>query len=291
MHLILLGTAAGGGFPQWNCGCTNCNAAREGRLRPRTQDSIAVSADGETWALLNASPDIHRQIERNARLHPRAPRHSPIRAIALANGDLDHVLGLFSLREWHPFTLFATDAVHAGLQTNAMMRTLQRTPEQLTLRRLVLHEETPLLEGLTIRAIPLPGKPPLHLVGTMAPSPQDNVALVIAEGRKRVIYASACADSAALLPHVEGADVLLFDGTFHRSDELARAGLGTARAEEMAHAPVIESLAAFEHVRIGRKLLVHINNSNPLLDPTSPERRAVEALGWELPEDGTTFEL
>jgi len=192
MQVRVLGSAAGGGVPQWNCGCPNCREARAGgpRVTPRTQDSLAISDDGEGWFLLNASPEIRQQIESFPPLHPRGPRHSPIRAILLTNGDLDHCLGLFSLRESHPLVIYATERVRQGLAgPNVIFRTLQRFPEQVTGRPLKLGREEELSgldgapSGLSVIALPVPGKLPIHLEGLMPPDPEDNVGLWIRERR------------------------------------------------------------------------------------------------------------
>src|SRR5262245_16375349 len=188
MKVRVLGSAAGGGFPQWNCGCFNCREGRRlgGRARPRTQESVAVSADGESWFLINASPEIRAQIEACQELWPRAERHSPIAGILLTNGDLDHCLGLLSLRESHPLTMYTTDSVRAGFtENNVLYRTLERFPEQVTWRRLELGREQPLggpAGALRVTAIPAPGKLALHLEGRRAPSPEDNVGFLIREG-------------------------------------------------------------------------------------------------------------
>jgi pyrroloquinoline quinone biosynthesis protein B len=289
VRVLLLGTSAGGGLPQWNCGCDNCRAAREGRLPARTQDSVAISVDGASWVLLNASPDIREQLQRTAALHPRGARHTPIAAIVLTNGDLDHVLGLFSLREWQPLTVLATDAVCAGLETNSMINTLRRTPEQLTMKSLPLDAELECIDGLWVRAIAVPGKPPLHLRDRVAACPGDDVALLIRDrDGKKVLYASTCAAIGPLLPHLD-VDLLLFDGTFQSEDELAKRGLGSTTASQMFHAPLDRSLALIE--TRARKVLVHINNSNPILDPGSSERAEAARLGWEVLDDGAELEL
>jgi len=305
MRVRILGSAAGGGFPQWNCGCEPCRLARAGspRVRPRTQDSIAVSADGERWFLLNASPDIHRQIADTPALHPRQRRHSPIAGVVLANGDLDHTLGLFSLRESHPLTLFATDRVHRGLvEHNALMRTLARFPGQLTAHRLELDRELALVgpdgapSGLTITARAVAGKPPVHLVGTYPPSPEDNVALFVRQPPGRAVaYASAAAalDDALLAAFADCA-VVFFDGTFWSSDELPAGGLGKARAEDMAHLPIDGPGGSLERLRRldgPRRFYTHVNNSNPLLVEDSPEHRAVTGAGIELAFDGLELEI
>src|SRR2546430_434559 len=174
MLIRVLGSAAGGGFPQWNCGCDNCRGARDGSVRAavRTQESVALSADGEHWFLLNASPEIRQQIESFPGLWPRRPRHSPIAGILLNNGDLDHCLGLLSLRESHPLVVYATESVRAGFcEGNVLYRTLQRFPDQVRWRTLRAGvEETLDLpgggdSGLRVTAVPVPGKRPLHLEG------------------------------------------------------------------------------------------------------------------------------
>jgi pyrroloquinoline quinone biosynthesis protein B len=294
VYIRVLGSAAGGGFPQWNCACPNCAAVRAGdaRVQARTQDSLAVSADGVDWAIVNASPDILRQIERSPFLYPRSARHSPIRAIVLTNGDLDHVLGLFSLRESWPLVIYATSAVRRGLEDgNAVFRTLRRFPEQVTWRPLALGVEMPLLPGLTLQARAAVGKLPVHLVGTCAASEEDNVALWIRDERtgKRAAYVGATATADGLEDALGGVDCVFFDGTFWSSDELIGLGLSTARAEDMAHVPVggkAGSLAKLAFLQAERKVYTHINNSTPMLVEGSNARRAVERAGWEVAHDG-----
>jgi pyrroloquinoline quinone biosynthesis protein B len=197
MRVRVLGAAAGGGYPQWNCGCDNCVLARkkDPRTKPRTQDSVAVTASGANgaWAVLNASPDIHAQIARAQGLHPRGPRDSPIAAIVLTNGDLDHILGLFSLRESQPLNVFATEAVWAGLaEGNAIFKTLRRFEGQVTWKRLELGKEMDLVPSLSIRAFAVPGKLPVHLMGgARAASPEDNIGVVIREADSRVVYCAS----------------------------------------------------------------------------------------------------
>jgi pyrroloquinoline quinone biosynthesis protein B len=305
MRLRILGSAAGGGLPQWNCACPNCVEARRGagRVRPRTQDAMALDLGGGAWVLVNASPDIHRQIQATPDLWPASGRSTPIRGVILTNGDLDHTLGLFSLRENTPLTLYATDAVHRGLvEGNTLFRTLQRFPGQVTFERLTL--EWPLAlpgidgrpSGVTVTPVPLPGKVAKHLEGLAAPSPEDNVGLWIHDERsgKRLVVASAAGAGGDYVGLLDGADALVFDGTFWSSDELPRLGLGTARAEDMAHLPIggpSGSLALLAGVTARRKIFTHINNTNPILVEGSPERGAVEAAGWEVAEDGVSIDL
>jgi pyrroloquinoline quinone biosynthesis protein B len=299
LKVRVLGSAAGGGFPQWNCGCLNCREARRGsgRARPRTQESIAVSADGVSWFLINASPEIRAQIEGCPDLWPRAERHSPIAGILLTNGDLDHCLGLLSLRESHPLILYATESVSAGFsEDNVLYRTLQRFPEQVTWRRLDVGREQP-LGDLRVTAIPAPGKLPLHLEGRRAPSPGDNVGFVIRDGagHKLAYFSGIAGPSPEVEAALRGADIVFFDGTFWSSGELITLGLGTRRAEEMAHWPVggpEGSLKFLSRSGQGRvDVYIHVNNTNPILLEDSPERRAVEDAGVKVAYDGMEFNL
>jgi pyrroloquinoline quinone biosynthesis protein B len=301
----ILGSAAGGGFPQWNCGCPNCRGVRAGgiRARARTQECVAVSADGAAWLLLNCSPEIRAQIESFPPLHPRAPRDCPIAAILLTNGDLDHCLGLLSLRESHPLVLYATEPVRRGfVEGNVLYRTLERFPGHTTWRPLKLgREETvagldgrPL--GLTVEPLAAPGKPPIHLEPA-PPDPENNIGVRIREPRtgRTVVYCSAAAGlTTDLRKAFAGADAVFFDGTFWSSDELPALGLGTKRAEDMAHLPVggpDGSLARLADLRAPRRVYIHVNNTNPMLRDDSPERAAVTAAGWEVAGDGMEVRL
>jgi pyrroloquinoline quinone biosynthesis protein B len=284
-------------LPQWNCGCSNCVAARAGdpRIRRRTQDSIAFSGDDVRWHLVNASPDVLHQLAETPALHPQSARHSPIRSILLTNGDLDHVLGLFSLRESWPLVLYATDAVRRGLEErNVIFRTLQRFPEQVTWRRLPLGSEVDLEAGLVVEARPARGKLPVHLVGLGDPSPEDNVSLWIRDTRtgRRVVVLTATSSVEGLEDDLRDVDCVFFDGTFWSSDELGKLGLGTTRAEDMAHLPIggdDGSLARLRGLHGPRKIYTHINNSNPILVHGSPEQRAVVDAGWDIAFDGMEF--
>jgi pyrroloquinoline quinone biosynthesis protein B len=284
VRIRLLGTGAGGGVPQWNCACRVCCAARAGRIPRRTQASAAVSADGESWLLLHASPDVRQQIESFAPLHPRELRGTPIAGIALANGDLDACLGLFELRESQPLVVLATRAVRRGIcERNALVRTLERMPDQITWRDLTPGEEV-VIAGLAITAVPVPGKVPLHLHGSVTASPEDNVALRIRDPASSgvLIWApSVASPSPALEPLLREADCVLFDGTFYSEAELA----GAPRMGHWALGGERGSLALLERTR-GRRILVHINNTNPILLPSTSERAAVLAAGAEIGEDG-----
>ena len=302
----MLGAAAGGGFPQWNCGCPNCRGVRAGAIAaaPRTQESVAVSADGEGWFLLNCSPEIRQQIESFDGLHPKAPRHSPVAAIVLTNGDLDHILGLLSLRESHPLVVYATERVRRGFtEGNVLYRTLERFPGQVTWRDLRLGREEPLSDvsgrpsGLLVEAVAVPGKLPIHLEGSRGGDPGDNVGLRIREsstGRRLAYFPAAGGLTPAVRAALADADCVFFDGTFWSADELPGLGLGTKRAEDMAHLPVggdAGSLTALRGLRAPRRIYIHINNTNPLLREDSVERKEAEAAGWEIATDGMEVRL
>jgi pyrroloquinoline quinone biosynthesis protein B len=294
MRIKVLGAAAGGGFPQWNCGCPNCRDVRAGALaaKPLTQECVAVSADGERWLLLNASPEIRSQIESCPPLHPRGPRHSPISGILLTNGDLDHCLGLLSLRESHPLVIYATERVRRGFtEGNVLYRTLQRFPDQVTWRTLEPGKEVD-LGGLLVETLPAPGKPPIHLEGNGPPEPGDNIGVLVRDrqtGKRLAYFSAAAAITSAMRTAFDSADCVFFDGTFWASDELIALGLGDKKAEQMAHLPVggsDGSLRALSGVRAPKRIYIHINNTNPLLRPRSPERMQTEGEGWEIAYDG-----
>ena len=294
MLIRVLGSAAGGGFPQWNCGCRNCRGARERtlRVRARSQECVAVSTDGASWALLNCSPEIRQQIEAFPGLHPRGPRQSPIAAILFTNGDLDHTLGLLSLRESHPLIVYATDPVRRGfIEGNVLYKTLEAGREEAIV-------DTGGKEiGLTVEAVAIPGKPPVHLEALAPPDPEDNVGFRIREratGLTLVYLSGIGAVTESVRRAMSGAAAVFFDGTFWSSDELPALGLGTKRAEEMAHLPVggpSGSLAQLANLSAARRVYIHINNTNPMLREDSPEHAAVVAAGWEIAEDGMEVRL
>lgn len=311
MKIRVLGSAAGGGFPQWNCGCPNCRGQREGTLRavPRTQESTAVSADGESWFLLNASPEIRGQIENFPGLWPRGPRHSPLAGILLSNGDMDHCLGLLSLRESHPLALYATEPVMRGFtRDNVLYKTLERFPGQVTWTLLRAGAEIPLMaggrpSGLRVAAFPVPGKRPIHLESAGAPSPEDNVGFRIRDGRGKTLayFPAVAGPSQGLRDLLAAADCVFFDGTFWSEDELAAAGVsgpggaGAKRARDMAHWPAGGSEGGLAFLAglpgKGRRLFIHVNNTNPILREDSPERAAVAAAGVEVARDGLEIEV
>lgn len=292
MRIIILGAGAGGGLPQWNCGCPNCNAARRGVLRPMSQSSIAVSADGTgPWAIINASPDLRAQMAAAVELHPTGLRDSPLAAVLLTNGDLDHVAGLLSLREGQRFRLVATPAIHAILRANPILEALD--PALVLRESIELEDEFALVPGVSARMIAVPGKVPLYLEGADVKTDEvgeQTVAVELRSGESRVLYVPGCAAlPAALAARIAGADALLFDGTLWSDDEMIRAGLGHKTGRRMGHMPVGGpggSIAALAEVPVARRIFVHLNNSNPLVDPRSPEGAEARASGWEVAHDG-----
>jgi pyrroloquinoline quinone biosynthesis protein B len=266
-------------------------------LRARTQESVAISADGASWFLINASPEIRAQIESFDGLWPRAERHSPIAGIVLTNGDLDHCLGLLCLRESHPLVVYSTEPVRDGFtEGNVLYRTLQRFDRQIDWRTLSAGREQSLGEAgspLRVRAVAAPGKLPLHLEQLRQPSPEDNVGLVITGDGKTVAYLSGVAGPSPEVERaVREANVLFIDGTFWSSDELIKEKLGTRRAEDMAHWPIggpegsLAFLSGIPKREGDRRIYIHINNTNPVLREDGPERRAVERAGVEVAADG-----
>jgi len=296
----VLGSAAGGGVPQWNCGCGNCHGVRTGTIKAtvRTQSVLAIQGPDGSWFLIHASPDIRAQLAGFPPLHPRAPRDSPIAGILFTNGDLDQTLGLFSLREGQPLHLYATDSVRrAVMERNAFYRAFDRMPGHLTWHELKIDAGNPLIgshgrPSLSVTALPVPGKVPLYLESSMTPQPDMNIALLIHDPQNgRTMGYAPCVGtrSPAVDRLLEEADCLFFDGTFWSEDELPSQGLGKKTARDMAHWPVRGpdgSLALLADAKAARKILIHLNNSNPLLRDDAVERRQVEAAGVELAYDG-----
>lgn len=266
-----------------------------------------MSADGQRWFLLNVSPDVARQIENTPVLHPPARasgeasprvRSSPIVGALLTNGDLDHSLGLLSLREWTPLALYATRQTYSGLvDQNAVFRTLERQRPHVLHRELELDATISLQDvegnasGLSVCAFPVSGKVPLHLEGLVEARAETNVGLVIVDDRAgtRVLYVPGAASTDGIAERARGAACLFFDGTFWSDTELSAFGQSRRLAREMAHLPVggrAGSLELLGSLPVAHRFYTHLNNSNPMLRETSEERRAVEARGWRLAEDG-----
>jgi pyrroloquinoline quinone biosynthesis protein B len=306
VHARVLGAAAGGGFPQWNSNAPGCRRARsdDPRARPRTQASLAVSADGDHWFLLNASPDLRQQIEASPCLHPRSGlRSSPIAGVVLTGGDVDAIAGLLTLRERHAFTVYGTARIHAVLNANPIFEVLAR---DMVARRCVAVETPAMLalpdgspSGLSLELFRVPGKVPLYLEQSSGEPPivegEDTVGAVVSDGQHRLVFIPGCAGmTGALAERLTGADVVLFDGTLWTDDEMVRAGIGTKTGLRMGHMSLSGAngtIAAFKRIDVRRKILLHINNSNPILLDDSPERATVEAAGWEVAYDGMEIRL
>ncbi|ACL60818.1 pyrroloquinoline quinone biosynthesis protein PqqB [Methylobacterium nodulans] len=299
MQAIILGSAAGGGVPQWNCRCPICAMAWAGdrRVLPRTQSSLAVSPDGERWLLVNASPDIRQQLLATPALHPRhGLRHTPIEAVLLTNGDVDHVAGLLTLRESQPFRLHATRNILESVSANRVFDVL--AADLVARREVGLNETFEPVSGLAVTLFPVPGKVPLWLEeGTpeIGAETETTVGAMIEAGGRRLAYVPGCARVTEDLRHrLAGVDALLFDGTVLADDDMIRAGVGTKTGWRMGHVPMTGqggSIAALAEVPIGRRIFVHINNTNPVLVENSEARRAVEAAGWDVGHDGMALRL
>ena len=308
LRVVVLGAAAGGGVPQWNCGCPVCLMARTRQPELQsTQASIAISADGENWFLINASPDLRQQLTATPQLHPRAGmlRHSPIAGVILTNGEIDAIAGLLSMREGSPFTLYAHERVLAILKSNSIFNVLN---EKNVIRRPIevdnafepsLPDGSP--SGIEVLAFEVAGKGAWYLEGKAHPSGGDGAGDTLglrirdkASG-KYFYFLAACAEvTDDLKSRLAGAALVFFDGTVWRDDELIAAGLGNKTGQGMGHISMsgehgaIESLAGLD---IGRKMFLHINNSNPALLHDSNERKAAERAGWEIPADGMEITL
>lgn len=307
MRIRILGSAAGGGYPQWNCNCESCARAWRGEAKAQTQVSVAVTADDEHWFLLNASPDLRAQILANAELQPlRAGRGSPIAGAVLTNGDIDAVAGLLDLRESQKLAIYATRAVLGVLDANSIFKVLNA--DLVARRALTLDAATALTTrdgaatGLRVTAFSVPGKPALYLEGQdigahLAERSENTVGLDIAETAtdKRFFFVPGCAAiDPPLKARLEGAPLLFFDGTLWRDDEMIRAGLGIKTGKRMGHISVDGAdgtIASLADAGIARKIFVHINNTNQLHRADSAEYAAARAAGWEIGRDGMEIAL
>ncbi|MEX0280970.1 MAG: pyrroloquinoline quinone biosynthesis protein PqqB [Arenibacterium sp.] len=295
MQMIVLGAAAGGGLPQWNCACQNCNDARAGKIPMMTQSSVAASADGEHWVILNASPDIRTQLALQPVLHPRTLREAPMKAVVLTNGDIDHIAGLLDLREKSPFSVYATAAGHDILSGNSVFNVMDA--ELVSREQIALDTPFTPVEGLQITPFAVPGKVALFLEGDevkLEEVGEQTVGLLLESATKRAAYIPGCAKVPDwLLDRLEGIDLLLFDGTVWNNDDMARTGTGEKTGARMGHLPLngeggsLERFAGLDT----RKILIHINNTNPILQPDSTERADVRSHGWEIAQDGMEITL
>lgn len=308
MKILVLGSAAGGGFPQWNCNCHNCDGLRKGTIRAtaRTQSSIAVSADGVSWLLVNASPDILAQISANPVLQPaRAVRDTGITAVMLMDAQIDHVTGLLMLREGRPLPLYCTDSVWDDLNNGFPLVKVLSHYCGVEWQQLPVNDATgpsapaqvPGIESITFTPLPLKSKAPPYSPHRAQPQIGDNIGLIIenkANGKK-AFYAPGLGE---IEPHVlevmRSVDCVLVDGSFWTEDEMVRSGLSKKMAADMGHLPQSGSggmIDVLNGLPTPRKVLIHINNTNPILNEDSPERAQLAANGIEVARDGMEIEL
>lgn len=299
--MILLGTAAGGGFPQWNCWCPTCRVARRepGRAQPRSQSSAAVSADGARWFLLNASPDVHAQLARLSGGEPSGMRHVPVEGVVLTDAELDHTLGIVLLREGRQLQIYATPAVQSVIEHDSSLLPVTRAFAEVRVEALAVGDSTPLVyrdgcpAGLMVTAFEVPAGPPRFASREL---PGHTVGLLVRDEATGGIcaFVPGCGGlDRQLLDRLAGAELVFFDGTFWTDDELIGLGIGERTARQMDHLPVsgpggsLERLAALP----GRKVYTHINNTNPMLIEDSPQRLLVQRLGLTVGADGMRFTL
>lgn len=303
MRIVVLGAAAGGGVPQWNCNAPISRGVREGRIASpcRTQASIAVSLDGERWLLLNASPDLRQQLTEQRCLWPRPGRlrNSPVHAVLLTGGEVDNVAGLLTMRERQAFSLWATGEVLALLDANPIFEALDRA----IVARCPLALDTPIdiagpdgALGIQVLAFAVPGKVPLYMekqpAGGLA---GQAIGLELSAGGRRFHYIPGCANlTLEIRRRIAGSSLLFFDGTLWRDDEMIALGTGSKTGRRMGHMSMSGpdgSVALLGDLNIGRKMYIHINNSNPALLADSPERAELNRAGWEIAADGMEIEL
>ncbi len=284
----ILGSAAGGGYPQWNCRCTVCQAAWKNPQLSQTQSSIAFTGDSQNWYLANASPDIRQQILNTPALQPRQGRQSPIQGIFLTNADLDHLLGTLLLREETPWSLYATSSVLNLLAGNPMFSVLNTD----WVKRIALSLETlnP-LPTLKVRAFSVPGKAPLYLEHTADPAIADTIGLQIIdlEKQKKLVYIPSCAYlTEPILEMIEDGDCLLFDGTLWHNEELIEQAGRNKTGRTMAHLPISGAEGSMQLLNFFKKpkFYIHINNTNPIWLENSAERKNIEQQGWRIAQDG-----
>lgn len=296
MWIRVLGSAAGGGFPQWNCDCPGCRAVRDGTrpCRPRTQSSVVVSADRRRWYLLNASPDIRTQIESFPALRPRDGRTTPLAAVLLTDAELDHTLGLLLLREGRGVDVYSTEAVRATLADGtSLLRTLEAYCP-VRWHPVVPDADASLGDGLSFRAFDVPTSKRARFGSESGKGRVVGYRLTDERTGRSAVYLPGMQSLTPVRDQLDGCSCLLVDGTCWRDDELAQLGLARKTAREMGHLPIDGpggSLAQLAPLPIARKIYIHINNTNPILLDDSPERRTVEEHGMEVAMDGLEVQV
>jgi pyrroloquinoline quinone biosynthesis protein B len=310
MRIKVLGSAAGGGFPQWNCGCSNCSRFRAGELEggARTQAQVAVSSTPSNWLLLNASPDLRQQLLADPEFAPRGrTRNTPIRGVVLTSADTDCVVGLLHLREFSPLEIFATDGVRRVVaEENSLFRTLERSTPPVRWNGLALDRLTPIFSAaasgddttICCRAIPLDGEYPDYVrerLRKSLPKPEAVIALELTQGGKRLFYAPSLPGLGEEWKRsVMGSQLALLDGTFWTDNELREVRGEGKTAREIGHVPLSGTdglLKELEGAANVRRVLIHMNNTNPVLDETSEARHILGKAGWEVSSDGMEFTL
>ena len=305
LRAIVLGASAGGGFPQWNSAGPGCVRARAGdpAAKPRTQASLAVSADGERWVLLNAAPELSQQILATPALHPRpapgAIRHSPIAAVALTGAEVDTIAGLLTLRERHLFALYGAKPALATIARNPIFTAIN--PAIVPRRTMPIgtpfemQDATGAALGITAEAFVVPGKIPLFEEAADGADPGraedgETIGLALSAGGGTLLFIPGCARmDGALFDRIACADTLFFDGTLFRDDEMIAMGAGPKTGARMGHMSLDGpggTMAALAANPVRRRILIHINNTNPVLLDDSPERARARAAGWDVAEDG-----
>lgn len=304
MRIRILGSGAGGGFPQWNCNCHNCRGVRDGTVqaKPRTQSSIALSSNDEDWILFNASPDIRAQLESFPELQPgRTRRDTAIRAILLVDAQIDHTTGLLLMREHtEPWNVYCTEAVKEDLSTGYPIFNILSHFRGVNWHEVRTDESDftmPHAPGLTFTAVPLQSEAPPFSPHRHNTVPGDNIGVRVVEQAtgKKLFYAPGLgATDERIRGYMREADCLLIDGTLWTDDEMIRGGFSDKRGTDMGHLDqsgeggIIELMSALE---CPRKILIHINNTNPILDENSPQRRLLNEAGIEVAEDGMEIRL
>lgn len=309
LKVLVLGSAAGGGSPQWNCNSYVSKSVREGvpGTSVRTQSSIAVTTDDQNWFLFNASPDLGSQIINNNQMHPKGDlRHSPIKGVVLTNGDVDHVAGLLTLRERQNLSIYAHERVHNVLNDNSIFNVLN--PDFVDRRDMSMNHEFELKDkdgngsGILIEAFEVPGKIALWLEDeskgeNFGTEEGDTIGLKIssASNQKCFFYIPACAKMTDdLRAKLYGSELVFFDGTLWVNDEMSTSKVGEKTGQRMGHmnnSGPEGSIASFQDIEVKRKIFIHINTTNPILLPDSQERREAEDNGWEISFDGMEIQL
>lgn len=305
MHIRVLGAAAGGGFPQWNCNCRNCDGVRKGTLRalPRTQSSIIVSTDRINWVLFNASPDILAQIRNTPPLQPaRAIRDTGIRAVVLMDGQIDHTTGLLMLREGkQPLNIYCTEMVHEDMTTGNPLFNILGHYCGVKWHRIPISADAryPIdgIEHLRFTSVTLKSKAPPYSPHRNDPHDGDNIGMRILDTRsgKSVFYAPGLGEiETQIKPFLADADCVMVDGTFWTDDEMVTLGISQKRAREIGHLPQSGEngmISVLKPLKASRKVLIHINNTNPILDEDSPQRAELARAGIEVAYDGMAIDL